>query len=243
VISSRRLLHQEPPSKYSQTSSDRGRLPSSTTLSTHASSPLSQHQTSHLTATSLRHLLNSSRAAAHADAEHITPQRYFAHSNQLVGGVFLHLTRKLSVISCSHLFSQKLSQACFYGKDAGTSTSGASSLTECMVLLIGCRVAGRLYAALYHRLKVLLHAGGRQPYGVDPSFNSHSSLYRSDSFQRRWQFFNSSANSPELSAAGAPFAFFPRRSRGYNDGFPVFFPVREKHPAISYPCASSPMHA
>jgi hypothetical protein len=61
---------------------------------------------------------------------------------------------------------------------------------------------------------------------VDPSFNTYSRLYRSDAFQRRWQFFNSSMSSPELSAAGAPFAFFPRSARGYNDGFPVFFPVR-----------------
>jgi hypothetical protein len=113
-------------------------------------------------------------------------------------------------------------------------------------------------------IKVILHAGGMQPYGVDPAFNAYSSLYRADSFQRRWQFFNSSANSPELSATGAPFAFFPRRSPGYNDGFPVFFPVcvqpfslcvqcltcmhvfmwHHAHPRAFFSlCASSRMHA
>jgi hypothetical protein len=106
---------------------------------------------------------------------------------------------------------------------------------------MGCRVAGRLKAARYERLKATLHVGGRYPYGVDPSFNSHSSLYRADSFQRRWQFFNSSANSPELSTTGAPFAFFPRRSHGFTDGFPVFFPVCVQPFSVS--CVSPLMHA
>jgi hypothetical protein len=70
-----------------------------------------------------------------------------------------------------------------------------------------------------------LHAGGTDPYGVDPSFSTQSGLYRPDSFQRRWQFFNSSQHSPELSASRAPYAFFPRISHGYSHGFPVFFPV------------------
>jgi hypothetical protein len=80
--------------------------------------------------------------------------------------------------------------------------------------------------------KGLMHAGGLRPYGVDPSFNARSRLYRSGSFQQRWQFFNASKSSPELSSAGAPFAFFPRNASGYNDGFPVFFPVRVQPPSV-----------
>ena len=69
------------------------------------------------------------------------------------------------------------------------------------------------------------HAGGLEAYGVDPSFNTHSTLYRPDVLQRMWQFFNASSHSPDVSTSGAPFAFYPRRSVGFADGFPVFFPV------------------
>jgi hypothetical protein len=82
-----------------------------------------------------------------------------------------------------------------------------------------------------------MHAEGIQAYGVDPSFNTHSGLYRSDSYQRSWHFFNSSENSAELSTTRAPFAFFPRSARGYRDGFPVFFPVLAQPPLpVSHFC-------
>jgi hypothetical protein len=86
----------------------------------------------------------------------------------------------------------------------------------------------------------LVHAGGLRAYGVDPSFNTYSRLYRPDSFQRIWQFFNSSTNSSELSATGTPFAFFPRPSHGFKDGFPVFFPVQATLPLSL--CKISFMH-
>jgi hypothetical protein len=89
-----------------------------------------------------------------------------------------------------------------------------------------------LNQALNEELKGAVHTGGTEAYGVDPSFNTHSRLYRTDALQRRWQFFNSSERSPELSMAGAPFAFFPRSSHGYDDGFPVFFPVQTQSPAV-----------
>jgi hypothetical protein len=71
---------------------------------------------------------------------------------------------------------------------------------------------------------------------VDPTFNTHSTLFRSDSLQRKRQFFNCSQHSPELAASGSPFAFFPRHSIGYGDGFPVFFPVLTH---LSLPCDAS----
>jgi hypothetical protein len=129
VIPTRRLLHQET-SEYFQTSSDSGRLPSTTTISSTSSSTLSQPEASQRT-TNARHLLESGGAAARLDVEHIAPQRYLTQGNQLVGGVFLHLTRKLSVVSCSHLFSKKLSHACSYEKVAGTLTPGAPTLIGC----------------------------------------------------------------------------------------------------------------
>jgi hypothetical protein len=131
LITTRTLLHQEPSAANSQNSSDSGRQPSCTTISTRASSNSSHHETSQLTTTSLRHPLSVDGAAARLDVEHIAPQRYLTQGNQLVGGVFLHLTRKMSVISCSHLFSQKLSHKCYYDTDAGTSTSGAPTWTVC----------------------------------------------------------------------------------------------------------------
>ena len=60
---------------------------------------------------------------------------------------------------------------------------------------------------------------------MDPSFNTHSTLYKSDALQRVWESFNYSSQSPEIASSGAPFAFYPRRASGYDDGFPVFFPV------------------
>jgi hypothetical protein len=97
------------------------------------------------------------------------------------------------------------------------------------------QLPGRPKAALNDRCVGHVYAGILQAYGVDPSFNSRSSLYRSGAFQWGWQFFNSSKNSSELSSAGAPFAFFPRSARGYNDGFPVFFPVCVQPPSVPVP--------
>jgi hypothetical protein len=44
----------------------------------------------------------------------VTPSRYLTPSNQLVGGVFLHHTRRKPVVSCAHYFPQKLAHACNY---------------------------------------------------------------------------------------------------------------------------------
>jgi hypothetical protein len=93
------------------------------------------------------------------------------------------------------------------------------------VLHCRCTALEQTQSRSLQQVKGPVHAGGIQAYGVDPSFNAHSRLYRPDSYQRSWHFFNSSDSSPELSTTRAPFAFFPRSARGYNDGFPVFFPV------------------
>lgn len=72
-------------------------------------------------------------------------------------------------------------------------------------------------------------AGGLEAYGADPTFNPQSSMYSSISLQQKWRYFNASDNSPEVSLAGVPFAFYSRPSSGYGDGFPVFFPVLGSH--------------
>ena len=71
-----------------------------------------------------------------------------------------------------------------------------------------------------------LRAGGADAFGVEPVFNKHSTLYRPDADQRKWQLFNSSSGSADLAPSGVPYAFFPRRAAGYSRGFPVVFPVR-----------------
>lgn len=75
--------------------------------------------------------------------------------------------------------------------------------------------------------------GGLEAYGVDPAFNPHSSMYSSISVQNKWRHFNLSDNSPDISITGVPFAFHGRPSTGYDDGFPIFFPVLHSHQSSS----------
>lgn len=70
-----------------------------------------------------------------------------------------------------------------------------------------------------------MRAGAEDAFGVEPAFNKHSTLYKADAEQRKWQLFNSSEGSPDLAPSGVPYAFFPRRAAGYSRGFPVVFQV------------------
>jgi hypothetical protein len=119
-LPTRTLLHQKPPANRSQHSSA-GSLPIS---ATRANSMHSERATSLHFSGSPRHLLSPSWPAALPDIKHTVPKRYISPGNQLVGGVFLHLTRKSSVVSCSPHFSQKLSHACYYGRATGNVTPG-----------------------------------------------------------------------------------------------------------------------
>jgi hypothetical protein len=57
----------------------------------------------------------------------VTPSRYLTPSNQLVGGVFLHHTRRKPVVSCAHYFPQKLAHACDYSYATETFIRSACS--------------------------------------------------------------------------------------------------------------------
>jgi hypothetical protein len=127
----RRLLNQQPPADASQHSSAGSHPHTATTISTAATSLRANHNTSQLSFRRSGQFSNSSVLAAEPDVEHILPERYLTPGNQLVGGVFLHLTRKTSIASCSPLFSQKLSQACHYDKIAGNDTTGADTYICC----------------------------------------------------------------------------------------------------------------
>jgi hypothetical protein len=120
-----RQLRQKPSPEWSQQSYDGTHLPYAATISNSAStSTMSHSHTSHQSTTNARHLSTSAETAAGPDIEHVTPKRHLTRSNQLVGGVFLHLTRKKSVTSCSPLFSQKLSHACHYSGVMGNAIHG-----------------------------------------------------------------------------------------------------------------------
>jgi hypothetical protein len=125
--STTRLLHQEPSAELSQHASDGSQHASDghvITATTSASRSLSQHAALQPGMKSVRQLLSSSASIASTDVEHIVPKRYLTRGNQLVGGLFLHLSRKTSVTSCSPRFSQKLAHACFFETVAGNPAEG-----------------------------------------------------------------------------------------------------------------------
>lgn len=72
-------------------------------------------------------------------------------------------------------------------------------------------------------------SGALTPFGRAPTFNPSSPGFEPDLIGQEASFFNMSVGSPELSAAGFPYAFFPRTMsglRGQRDGFPVVWEVR-----------------
>ncbi|GLC65051.1 hypothetical protein PLESTF_000241400 [Pleodorina starrii] len=62
------------------------------------------------------------------------------------------------------------------------------------------------------------------PYGIDPVFLSSSSLYDARLSDKVNQYYNTTPESNEVSATGAPYSYFPKRLQGYLDGFPVLMP-------------------
>lgn len=62
------------------------------------------------------------------DVQHVAPKRYLARRSQIVGGVFLHQTRKRGDLSCSPKFSRKLSHACLYSQATGKIQRGLHCL-------------------------------------------------------------------------------------------------------------------
>jgi hypothetical protein len=144
---STRNLHQQPPADSSQRSSASSLL----TSATRANTIQPERATSRHSSPSARHVLSSSRPTAGQDVIHSVPKRYLTKGNQLVGGVFLHLTRKMSSVSCSRTFSQKLSRACYYEKVTGNPKAGVCSCTRCRSMVQRC------HAKPLNRFKATLH--------------------------------------------------------------------------------------
>jgi hypothetical protein len=123
-LSTRSLLRTEPAADLLQhPSHDHGT--SATTISTGARGFWSHPVVLKWGLKSTRQLFSSSIPAARPGVEHGIPKPYPTRSNQIVGGVFLHLARRMSVTSCSPRFSQKLAHACFFETVAGNQTESA----------------------------------------------------------------------------------------------------------------------
>ena len=73
-----------------------------------------------------RQLANASTAYTNnVPAEpHLSPKRYIARHQQIVGGVFLHQTREDISISCSTGFTKKLAHECLHSQLTGQVTRG-----------------------------------------------------------------------------------------------------------------------
>jgi hypothetical protein len=132
-LSFRQLQHHRTPAHLLKPSPAGSNLASAsaTTDTTSATSLALQDFPSQISPKSSRHLLQSSRAAHFPDMQRTAPMRHLTPGNQVVGGVFLHLTRRTSITSCSPVFSKKLSHACYFDRVGGNATQGTCSWTHC----------------------------------------------------------------------------------------------------------------
>jgi hypothetical protein len=130
----RTILHQQPPADRT-----RNFFPdSNNTFATRAISMQARHTTSQRSSTRLRRLLSLRGSAGYSDVEHTVPKRHLTPGNQLVGGVFLHLTRKTPVVSCSPHFSQKLYHACYYKQVTGSAAPGMCTCIGYESIVLRC---------------------------------------------------------------------------------------------------------
>lgn len=66
---------------------------------------------------------------------------------------------------------------------------------------------------------------GRNPFGLDPAFNPSSSLFNSHAAANPGLYYNTSPGSPEISALGNPYGFFPAEYNTSKAPFVLVFPV------------------
>jgi hypothetical protein len=137
-LPTRAFMHQQAPADRSRHFSSKSHLK----FAISANSVQSQHtrHNSQRFSTSARSLLSFSGPAGHSEVQFTVPKRHLTPGNQLVGGVFLHLTRKTPVVSCSPHFSRKLYHACYYEQVTANAIPGVCTCLCCesMVLLCHC---------------------------------------------------------------------------------------------------------
>jgi hypothetical protein len=133
-LPTRAFLHQKPPADRSRHFSSESHLK----FATSANSAQSHHtrHNSQRFSTSPRSLLSFSGHAGHSEVQFTVPKRHLTPGNQLVGGVFLHLTRKTPVVSCSPHFSRKLYHACYYEQVTGNAIPGVCTCICCESIVL-----------------------------------------------------------------------------------------------------------
>lgn len=65
---------------------------------------------------------------------------------------------------------------------------------------------------------------GHEPFGQDPAFNPTSQLFDASAVGNPGLYYNTSPGSPEISALGNPYGFFPVDAK-FKEPFSVVLPV------------------
>lgn len=104
------------------------------------------------------------------------------YATALTIGAMLQVTCQCTHLTCSHMRARR--------HTVGSSSAPLSAATR-----------DRLFATELHPL---------HPYGVDPVFLPSSALYDSHLSDSTVQYYNTTAGSGEVSATGAPYAFYHR---------------------------------
>jgi zinc transporter 1/2/3 len=133
-----------------------------------------------------------------------------AGANRLVGGVFLHTTRRPPAAPCV-----RGSVAAMLGFDCAVAAASGG-----VTFMSNASAAAALAAWLTAR------SNGVNPYGIDPAFLRSSSLYRPDLIGREGLYYNTSDSFEVSAATKTPYGFFYKRLAGYADGFPILLPNR-----------------
>jgi hypothetical protein len=130
-----------------------------------------------------------------------------AGGNRVIGGLFLHATRRAAAAAC-----------------APGSRAAALSF-DCARAAAGVPLPRNASAAAAAALAAS-SPGALAPYGVDPAFLRSSALYRPELAGLEGLYYNASDPAEVAPATGAPYGFHHRRLAGYADGFPVLLPNR-----------------
>lgn len=129
----------------------------------------------------------------------LSRERFASHKNRVMGGLFLHQTRKTKSNSCNNRFSHLH--------------------FDCQVAAIYRRSSSSVGEELLERFFVE-RSNKTHPFGTDPVFSKMTSVYSSEMFQKEEEYYNIS-DASEMSATGTPFAFHPISIPGFKNGFPV----------------------
>jgi hypothetical protein len=130
-----------------------------------------------------------------------------AGANRVIGGLFLHATRRPAGAACA-----PGSHAAALSFDCARAAAGVP-LSRNGTAAAAAALAASSPSAL-------------APYGIDPAFLRSSSLYRPDLAGREGLYYNTSDPHEVAASTGSPYGFFHRRLEGYADGFPILLTNR-----------------